>query len=174
MTASSPRRPLIPRSSSLPDLDSAVQELLDLRKEKEKYKELQALLRQSLANYKEQAELLRQAEYEFREKFKSITDISLYVEEFVAWQNYVSKSIMGGLKDFIYVPKADRPKFIKTTHEEMLGTAIQHHEKALVILKETLDALQDDEENQKDLEIFKVEFDSSRIAEVDDPTLIGT
>lgn len=64
MTSTSPTSHSTPRSSSL--LDQAVQELIELRAEKQRYQELQALLRQGLENLRKQQEAAEQAEFKYR------------------------------------------------------------------------------------------------------------
>lgn len=133
-----------PKSSS--PLDKAVQELIELRTEKQKYRELQALLRQGLDTLRKQQEVTEQAEFKFRQTLKSITDISLRVEEMDLWMSHAAKQVFGGCKNFIYLPHSQRSKVIHTTREELLGLSIQHHEAAIKILKETLDVLQNEKE----------------------------
>lgn len=129
-------------------MDKAVQELLELRAEKQKYVELQALLRQGLANLKEQQERLEMAEAEHKQALKDIANISVDVDTFFErLQNAYNKYIRHlRTPTVLNMKKRDRLDYVDEKYIEWLGENISFHEEAIGVLKKALNTLQGDRE----------------------------
>lgn len=131
-------------SSSAPEISAAVQELLELRAEKQKYKELQALLRQGQESLKRQLEESYQAETKFREALKNITDVSVDVDNvFNAMLDDLNRMSRYLQQPYVsQLPKPKRLDYLDNKYKAWLRRSIQHHANAIELLCETLEGLE--------------------------------
>lgn len=156
MSAKSPHSPSTPRSSSpldgsdVPNVSAAVQELLELRREKEKYRELQALLRQGLENLKKHQEAADDVLVEYQQALKDIANIStladMYFDKvFATYNKYIARL---RTPYTLNMKKRERLAYVDDKYEEYLGENIKHHEEAISILRMALDEIQDGKQTE--------------------------
>lgn len=136
-----------PRSSSQPDkLAEGVQAILELRAEKQKYKELQRLLTQGLDTLRKQQEAAEQAEFKFRKALRDITDISVEVnmffndmtDAFNRFRRFLGAPFVLSMK------RPDQMSYTERKYRLWLMHSIAHHRQAMEILCKTLESLDDD------------------------------